>query len=130
MTGARGSSDCFGDAAVVAPEEGSPIGDDQDELRVTDADKDPREPHTALRGRPTRTGRSALSSREMEVAYLIAEGMTNAEIGGRLHISVWTVAHHISHIHDKLGSRRRAGIARWIGAREGSGDAPRGIPLL
>jgi DNA-binding CsgD family transcriptional regulator len=54
-----------------------------------------------------------LSTREFEVARLVAQGMTNAEIGGELFVSPKTVSAHIEHILAKLGVARRAEIAAW-----------------
>lgn len=45
---------------------------------------------------------SELTSREMEVLELIAEGLTNSQIGAQLHLSTKTVANHISNILNKL----------------------------
>jgi non-specific serine/threonine protein kinase len=56
-----------------------------------------------------------LSRREAEVAALVAEGMTNKEIGQRLFISERTVESHVLHILDKLGMGSRAQVAAWIG---------------
>jgi predicted ATPase/DNA-binding CsgD family transcriptional regulator len=55
-----------------------------------------------------------LSVREVEVARLAAEGMTNKEIGSRLFISVHTVDSHIRSILNKLGVNSRAQIAAWM----------------
>ncbi|GAC1656368.1 MAG: GAF domain-containing sensor histidine kinase [Candidatus Dormibacteraceae bacterium] len=55
----------------------------------------------------------ALSTREREVAALVADGLTNAAIGLRLHVSHWTVASHVAHVLGKLGFRSRAQIAAW-----------------
>ena len=49
-----------------------------------------------------------LSERELEVLGLIAEGLTNQEIGRRLHISLSTVKGHTTHIYGKLGVKNRA----------------------
>jgi NarL family two-component system response regulator LiaR len=59
-----------------------------------------------------------LSDREMEVLRLIAEGMSNAEIAGRLVISEKTVKGHVSNILSKLhlGDRTQAAVYAW---REG-----------
>jgi non-specific serine/threonine protein kinase len=54
-----------------------------------------------------------LTPREQEVAVLIAEGLTNREIGERLVISEWTVDTHVRHILAKLGLRSRAQVAAW-----------------
>ncbi|GAA2123476.1 response regulator transcription factor [Actinomadura napierensis] len=58
-------------------------------------------------------GPGPLSSREQQVAALIAEGLTNRQIAGRLHLSERTVENHISHILDKLGVGNRTLIASW-----------------
>jgi len=57
-----------------------------------------------------------LAKREVEVAQLVAEGMSNKQIGVRLFISDATVASHIRHIMDKLGFNTRSQIAAWIAA--------------
>jgi DNA-binding CsgD family transcriptional regulator len=55
-----------------------------------------------------------LTSREFEVARLIAEGLTNAEIAGELSIAPKTASSHVEHILAKLGVTRRAEIAAWV----------------
>jgi predicted ATPase/DNA-binding CsgD family transcriptional regulator len=57
---------------------------------------------------------SPLAKREVEVARLIAEGMSNKQIGLRLFISEATVASHVRHIMDKLGFNSRSQIAVWM----------------
>ena len=54
-----------------------------------------------------------LTAREFEVARLIAEGLTNAEIADRLDIAPKTASAHVEHILAKLGVTRRAEIAAW-----------------
>ncbi len=54
-----------------------------------------------------------LTSREFEVARLIAEGNTNAEIAAALGIAPKTASAHVEHILAKLGAARRAEIASW-----------------
>ena len=52
-----------------------------------------------------------LSSRELEVLGLVAGGLSNSDIGGRLHISQATVKSHLIHIFGKLGvSDRTAAV--------------------
>jgi ATP/maltotriose-dependent transcriptional regulator MalT len=59
-------------------------------------------------------GSSPLAKRELEVARLVAEGLSNRQIGVRLFISEATVASHIRHIMDKLGVNARSQIAVWV----------------
>src|SRR4029079_17746314 len=54
-----------------------------------------------------------LTARELEVARLIGEGMTNAEIADSLGIAPKTASSHVEHILAKLGASRRAEIATW-----------------
>jgi DNA-binding NarL/FixJ family response regulator len=49
-----------------------------------------------------------LTPREAEVLALIAEGLTDAEIAGRLVVSHATVKSHVNHIFSKTGVRDRA----------------------
>jgi predicted ATPase/DNA-binding CsgD family transcriptional regulator len=56
---------------------------------------------------------SPLSSRERQIADLIAQGLTNREIADRLIISTRTVESHVDHIKAKLGFARRARIVAW-----------------
>ena len=53
-----------------------------------------------------------LSDRELQVLRMIALGLTNAEIGERLYVSVRTIETHRSHIHEKLNVRNRAELVR------------------
>ncbi len=55
-----------------------------------------------------------LTTREFEVARLIAEGLTNAVIAGELSIAPKTASAHVEHILAKLGVARRAEIATWV----------------
>ncbi|WP_433539035.1 helix-turn-helix transcriptional regulator [Micromonospora sp. CA-249363] len=50
---------------------------------------------------------ATLTAREREVLALVAEGLTNREIGQRLFISERTIGVHVSHIFDKLQVRTR-----------------------
>nr|WP_240940061.1 LuxR C-terminal-related transcriptional regulator [Planosporangium flavigriseum] len=55
-----------------------------------------------------------LTPREREVAALIAEGLTNAELARRLYISKKTAAVHVSNILAKLGLSSRTQVAGWL----------------
>jgi predicted ATPase/DNA-binding CsgD family transcriptional regulator len=61
-------------------------------------------------------GLEPLAKREADVARLIAEGLTNKEIGSRLFISERTVDSHVRSILNKLGFSSRAQIAAWMAA--------------
>jgi predicted ATPase/DNA-binding CsgD family transcriptional regulator len=62
---------------------------------------------------PSAAAHSAgLSQREQELLALVAQGLTDAEIAGRLYISVNTVRSHLERIREKTGSRRRADLTR------------------
>jgi predicted ATPase/DNA-binding CsgD family transcriptional regulator len=52
--------------------------------------------------------------RELEIAGLIADGLSNKAIAAELVISPATVARHVANIMLKLGFRSRAQIAAWI----------------
>ena len=55
-----------------------------------------------------------LRQRETEVARLVADGLSNKEIGARLFISERTVESHVRSIMNKLGFNSRAQIAGWM----------------
>ncbi len=68
-------------------------------------------------GLPT-TSLSSLTSRELEIAELLASGMTNAHIAETLFLSVFTVKNHVSSILMKLGVRTRTEAAAMLLSRE------------
>jgi DNA-binding NarL/FixJ family response regulator len=73
---------------------------------------DPRLAGAMLRRRSTRTSEAnELSSREFEIVRLIADGLSNREIGNRLSLSEKTVKNHVSHILAKLKVNARSGVA-------------------
>ena len=60
---------------------------------------------------PLRTGRSALTPREVQVMDLVERGYKNKEIGQSLGIRTGTVKIHLKHIFEKTGIRGRYGLA-------------------
>lgn len=73
------------------------------------------------------TSEPALSRREREVAALVAEGLSNREIGERLFIAERTAEGHVEQIRNKLGFRSRAQVAAWV-ASDSTRLAPRAAP--
>jgi DNA-binding NarL/FixJ family response regulator len=65
----------------------------------------------------------ALSPREREILALVGEGMANAAIGERLHLSVATVKEHVSSVLSKLGGVNRVQAA-VIASKAGLASPP------
>lgn len=63
------------------------------------------------RNRPS-TGWDSLTDTEHGVVRLVADGLTNRQIGERLFVSRRTVETHVSHVFGKLGVRSRVELAR------------------
>ena len=81
---------------------------------VAVSDDAERPPTSEVRGTGDGEELSDLSSRELEVLELIAEGCTNEDVAGRLHLSHRTVERHLSNIYAKLrlsGKAARAAAA-------------------
>jgi DNA-binding CsgD family transcriptional regulator/tetratricopeptide (TPR) repeat protein len=66
---------------------------------------------------------AGLTPREREVAVLLADGLTNAELARRLFISPKTAAVHVSNILAKLGLSSRTEVAAWVRAHDPSAGA-------
>jgi non-specific serine/threonine protein kinase len=62
-------------------------------------------------------GADILTPREVEVADLVAEGLSNPAIARRLYVSRTTVTSHVGHILTKLGFSSRVQIAAWAAQR-------------
>ena len=63
------------------------------------------------RSRQAKKRLARLTERERDVAVAVGQGLTNAEIAGRLHLSVPTVKAHIGRLFAKLGCDNRVQIA-------------------
>jgi pimeloyl-ACP methyl ester carboxylesterase/DNA-binding CsgD family transcriptional regulator len=55
-----------------------------------------------------------LTARELQVAQLVADGLTNQAIASRLSVAPRTAEAHVENIRRKLGVRSRAQIAAWV----------------
>jgi len=79
---------------------------------------------------------AGLTPRQLDVLTLMACGLSNTEIAGRLHTSSRTVSTHVEHILGKLGQASRAGAAAVAADRgylrlpvPGTGALPQGITV-
>lgn len=99
------------------------------ELHPTDRTRRPSTPTDD----PAATGgavssEEVLSDRELEVARLVVQGKTYAEIGETIFISPRTAEHHIAHIRRRLGAASRSDLLARLrvlldeGDGEGRGD--------
>jgi DNA-binding CsgD family transcriptional regulator/tetratricopeptide (TPR) repeat protein len=59
-------------------------------------------------------GGGPLSKRELEVARLVAEGLTTAEVAERLIISPLTASTHLHRMYERLGIGSRAALTRFL----------------
>lgn len=64
-----------------------------------------------LEARGARGGPDEVTQREREVWGLLAEGLTNVQIAGRLSLSENTVKFHVQHLFQKLGVKNRTEAA-------------------
>src|SRR5438876_5555830 len=82
----------------------------------------PSSPMTSAKRRVSTLGEPStpLSRRELEVAALLLERMTDRQIAERLVITEGTAGVHVSHILNKLGFHSRAEVASWA-RRQGLG---------
>jgi DNA-binding CsgD family transcriptional regulator len=66
---------------------------------------------------------TSLTSRELQVAALVTEGLTNSAIARELVLSDRTIENHLARIFNRLGVRSRTAVAHWYTTtrHEGSG---------
>jgi two-component system response regulator DevR len=64
-----------------------------------------------------------LSGLERELFYLVGEGLTNAEIADRLHLSTGTVRNYVSRLFRKLDVQRRAQVIALAARHPGPSPA-------
>jgi DNA-binding NarL/FixJ family response regulator len=70
---------------------------------------------------------SSLTSRELDVLKLLAEGRTNTAIARELSIADNTVKQHVTHVLRKLGvTNRSEAVARWFHSEDGRAGSPVG----
>ncbi|MEE1929927.1 response regulator transcription factor [Streptomyces sp. TRM 70351] len=78
---------------------------------------------------------AALTGQERRILDLVGEGLTNREIGARLHLAEKTVKNYVSSLLGKLGMERRTQAAAYVtrlrtgpGAEQGQGQGPAAGP--
>jgi DNA-binding CsgD family transcriptional regulator/tetratricopeptide (TPR) repeat protein len=118
---ARRGSPIWQALALTASDRADDVRDGVEMLRALGADatvhavlRDLRsQGKAAPRGpRPTsRANPAGLTARELEVLTLLADGLSNADIAGRLYLSDKTVGHHVSAVLRKLGEPTRSRAA-------------------
>lgn len=57
----------------------------------------------------------SLTPRQVQVALLVSEGLTNRHIAARLDISEWTVVNHVRQVMRRLGCTSRVQVAGAVG---------------
>ena len=77
-----------------------------------------RQGRRVVRRRGAGQGIAALSTRELEVAGLVAEGQTNRQVAEALDLSEKTIENHLGRIFAKLGVSSRAALAGTFAAAE------------
>jgi DNA-binding NarL/FixJ family response regulator len=105
----RASAPLFDEAAQIAVE----IGAAGDVARIEAASRRIGLARPARAARPT-FGWESLTPMELTVSDLVAEGLTNPEIGEELHISRRTVESHVSHVLRKLDVSSRTKLAAEV----------------
>jgi DNA-binding CsgD family transcriptional regulator len=69
---------------------------------------------------PQRIGWSSLTPSELRVVRLVARGLTNRDVAGRLHLSPHTVDSHLRHSFAKLGVTSRVDLTRQVIEQDGA----------
>src|SRR5271157_5540646 len=70
-----------------------------------------------------------LTPREYQLTSLVAQGLANKEIAGRLNLSLQTVKNHVHSILQKTQSKNRAMLAQFVESRPGTNNAAVKLPV-
>jgi DNA-binding NarL/FixJ family response regulator len=101
--------------AEVAHSEFQAMGAERDSVRALNMLGELRVVPSAAPTGVVDTPLAVLSARELEVLGLVAEGLTNRDIAGRLVLSEHTVNRHVANILRKLGLPSRTAAASLAG---------------
>lgn len=91
-----------------------PVLTERLQLRLTELGAKPRRRTPDGRRDKDAAKGPVLTPREREVAALVAEGMTNRQIGENLYVAERTAETHVENILMKLGFTSRTQVARWV----------------
>ncbi len=103
--------DCGARAYVLKDAEDLDLGDVVERVLAGESVIDPRAAAALIDARRT-AAETKLTRQELKVLRLVAEGLTNPEIGSRLHLSRHTVKEYLSHAMRKLEVSNRIEAVR------------------
>jgi HD-GYP domain-containing protein (c-di-GMP phosphodiesterase class II) len=97
----------------LSPDEAARRLEDRVTRRVIDADSAAAVLAVAGHARTKVRRDDALTARETEILALVARGLTNREIAGRLVLSEKTVRNHVERTYAKIGAGNRVGASLY-----------------
>lgn len=101
------------DIAVLRPGDRVQLGPDV-ELRFGPREPVEAEPAAEARRRAGEQIRRKLTARQLAVARLVAQGLSNREVGTRLGLRLRTIESHLDHIYTQLELASRSALTRVI----------------